>query len=403
MTESLGRLLVVDDNEMNRDMLSRRLQRRGYDVMTASGGQQALELVEQGDYDLILLDIMMPDVSGWDVLERIRKDRSRLELPVIMATAKDQSEDVIRALMNGANDYVTKPLDLDIVLARVGTHVILKRTHQKLVDANRKLNNDLAAARRVQQTQLPEKSPDLQGCKIAWYYRPCDDLGGDFLNVFNLGTEQIGLYLLDVSGHGVPAALMSVAVSRALAPSTTDTCIVSKPGRSGKLQDMKVASPADVADKLNRRFPMDHETNQYFTLVYGILERRSRIFRFTSAGHPPLIHAPQRGTPYALTNLGDPPIGMFDVEDGIFGPYQEHRLDLQLGDRLYFYSDGVTEADDEQGQLYGMAKLLHKVAATAEMSLEEAVSALSESVNSWCGPGHHPKDDVSILALQVSD
>ena len=231
MSEILGTLLLVDDNEMNRNQLSRRLQRRGYDVMTAEGGQQALDLIARRRFDLVLLDIMMPGLSGWDVLEHIRKKHPRLELPVIMATAKDDSEDIIRALSNGASDYVTKPFDLDIVLARVGTHVILKRTYEKLHTANKKLKSDLAAASRIQQTHLPDRTPDLKGCEIAWYYRPCDELGGDFLNVFDLGSEHIGMYLLDVSGHGVPAALMSVAVSRALSPSKTDTCIVTRPAR----------------------------------------------------------------------------------------------------------------------------------------------------------------------------
>lgn len=164
MSEFPGTLLLVDDNEINRDMLSRRLQRRGYEVETAFSGQQALDLIAARKFDLVLLDIMMPGLSGWDVLEHIRSKYSRLELPVIMATAKDESADVIQALTGGASDYVTKPFDLDVVLARVGTHVILKHTYEKLHTANRKLKEDLAAASRIQQTHLPSRTPDLKGC-----------------------------------------------------------------------------------------------------------------------------------------------------------------------------------------------------------------------------------------------
>ena len=119
MTTHTGKLLVVDDNEMNRDMLSRRLSRRGHTVVMADNGQKALELIEQQSFDVVLLDIMMPGISGIEVLETIRQSYSASDLPVIMATAKADSEDVVAALKLGANDYVIKPLDFPIVLARV--------------------------------------------------------------------------------------------------------------------------------------------------------------------------------------------------------------------------------------------------------------------------------------------
>ncbi len=135
----VGRLLVVDDNELNRDMLSRRLKGRGYDVQVAEGGREALEKLQGEAYDLVLLDVMMPEVSGLDVLAEVRKHRSRGELPIIMATAKDQSEDIVAALKLGANDYVTKPLDFPVVLARTEAALNLKRA----MDEIRRLNDGL--------------------------------------------------------------------------------------------------------------------------------------------------------------------------------------------------------------------------------------------------------------------
>jgi adenylate cyclase len=138
-TQGQGRLLVVDDNEMNRDMLSRRLKGRGFDVAVAEGGREALDLLAAESFDLVLLDVMMPEVSGLDVLAEVRKTRSRAALPIIMATAKDQSEDIVTALKLGANDYVTKPLDFPVVLARTETALTLKRA----VDEIQRLNQGL--------------------------------------------------------------------------------------------------------------------------------------------------------------------------------------------------------------------------------------------------------------------
>ena len=120
-------VLVVDDNEDNRDMLSRRLKKQGYSVAVAEDGHKALEMIGGEKFDLILLDIMMPGISGMEVLKKLRENFTVADLPVIMATAKDQSEDIVAALRLGANDYVTKPLDFPVVLARVQTQLALKR------------------------------------------------------------------------------------------------------------------------------------------------------------------------------------------------------------------------------------------------------------------------------------
>ena len=154
MSDEPGKLLVVDDNEMNRDMLSRRLSRKGYDVDTASDGYIALEMIDRQSFDLILLDIMMPGINGMEVLRTVRQTRSASDLPIIMATAKTESEDVVEALKLGANDYVTKPLDFPVVLARVSTHFQLKRATDQLNAAHARMKQDLEAAARVQQTLL---------------------------------------------------------------------------------------------------------------------------------------------------------------------------------------------------------------------------------------------------------
>src|SRR6266446_4145581 len=132
MDTAQGSLLVVDDNPMNRDMLARRLARRGYTVAVAADGQEALTMIEAQQFDLVLLDIMMPGISGLDVLKSLRQRYSVTDLPVIMATAKDQSEDIVAALQLGANDYITKPLDFPVVLARTQTQLSLKRAMEEI-------------------------------------------------------------------------------------------------------------------------------------------------------------------------------------------------------------------------------------------------------------------------------
>ena len=132
VTSDQGFLLVVDDHETNRDLLCRRLGRSGFTTLAADGGEQALEQMRKHPFDVVLLDVMMPDIDGLTVLQTIRKTHSATELPIIMLTANSQSEDIVEALDLGANDYVTKPIDFPVVLARVRAQVSRKRAEATL-------------------------------------------------------------------------------------------------------------------------------------------------------------------------------------------------------------------------------------------------------------------------------
>lgn len=141
MSKETQNILVVDDNADNLELLSRRLEKKGYTTVCADSGRAALDLLQQQPFDLVLLDIMMPEISGIDVLKVVREKHSMAELPVIMATAKDTSEDMVHALKLGANDYITKPIDFPVLFARVQTHLALKHAN----DHNQELVGQLEA------------------------------------------------------------------------------------------------------------------------------------------------------------------------------------------------------------------------------------------------------------------
>jgi DNA-binding response OmpR family regulator len=186
MTAGLGTVLVVDDDANNRDLLSRRLRKVGYEAEVGHDGEHALALIGERSFDVVLLDVMMPGLDGFEVLKIIRELHPATDLPVIMATAKDESQDVIHALGLGANDYVTKPLDFPVVVARIQTQISLKRAVEQvrqlerrladrnldLEEANSRMSRDLRAAARIQESLLPRTSPDVPGLNFAWAFRP---------------------------------------------------------------------------------------------------------------------------------------------------------------------------------------------------------------------------------------
>jgi len=390
-SSGLGSLLVVDDDEYNRDMLSRRLQKAGYRVAVAENGTRALAMVTAADFDLILLDVMMEGVSGLEVLKDLRQTYPATDLPVIMATAKTQSTDVVEALRLGANDYVTKPLDFPVVLARVEVHVSMKRAtdrirrlernldeqNRKLEGANVRMARDLRAAANVQAALLPHKVPDIPGLQFSWTFRPCEELAGDALGIVRLDATHVGLYVLDVSGHGAASALLSVSVARFLSPGTDPGSLLVRYDEN--LGESRPVPPAEVADRLNLLFPYDDTTSQFFTLNYGVLDAVTGVYRFASAGHPGPVHAPFGGTPVFLRGCGFP-IGL--AEDA----YEDQSIVLRAGDRLFLYSDAVPETANAKGEMFGGERLLHTVEHLRAQPLSSGVGLL---------------DDLTILGVEM--
>jgi sigma-B regulation protein RsbU (phosphoserine phosphatase) len=399
-----ARLLVVDDTPANREMLARRLQRQGYEVEVAPEGQAALRMLQDSPFDLVLLDVMMPGINGLDVLRTLRETKAPTELPVIMATAKDESHDIVEALELGANDYVTKPLDFPVVLARVKTQLSLKHAVEQIRElekgleqrnaalqvANSRMREDLDAAARVQEALLPVGEPDAPGYHFGWRFKPSAWVAGDILNVFRLDDRHVGLYLLDVSGHGVAAALLSVTVSRFLSPARDAASLLWQ--RDEATGEYRVNPPARVAARLADRFPFDDRTGQYFTLVYGLLDVRSHAFRYVSAGHPPVALVP-RGGAAAMAEVTGYPIGVSPE------PYDEHEITLAPGERLYVYSDGVPESMDDRDEQFGAERLLQQLLESRGETLDGSLTTLLDRIDHWRGAAR-VHDDLSVLALE---
>ena len=268
----------------------------------------------------------------------------------------------------------------------------LEKASEVIKGQNKKMKQDLEAAARVQQSLLPTTLPRTNRAQFAWAYRPCDELAGDILNVVQIDDRHVGLYVVDVSGHGVPSALLSVSVARNLIPHSDRWSLIVEPDVDG--QEHVVVGPADVASRLNGLYQMDARNHQYFTLLYGLLETRKGLFRYVSAGHPGPVRVRLSEPPRMYTQQAFP-IGMMD-----FSTYEEAAIDLRTRDRLYLYSDGVTEETNPDDEPFGDERLLHALDESRGLTLEESVQSLVESVLSWHGTTQL-SDDLSVLAVEV--
>jgi sigma-B regulation protein RsbU (phosphoserine phosphatase) len=400
MTMPQATLLIVDDEELNREGLARRLERHDYAVASAKSGREAIDLLGERRFDLVLLDIMMPGMNGLEVLKFLRRVDSLIDLPIIMVTAKGESEDIVEAFELGANDYVTKPLDFPVVLARIRTQLAFRRAiaqvkeletkldaHNKelraasadLAAANDRHTRDLEVAAQVQRAFLPALPAEIPGARFAWAFEPCSQLAGDYLNVFRLGERHAGLCVLDVSGHGVAAALLSVTLSQLLAR-------VAAPGGPA------VVAPAEVAARFASELSPDVSARHPFSLLYGVLALDSGEFRFVSAGHPGPVHLAAGQPPTKLEVTGFP-IGVGG------GAYKEQIVTLKPGDRLMLYSDGLTAVRNAEGEHFGMRRLLAALDEARQLPPADALGTVVRAVEGWRGEVPR-QDDISVLLVE---
>jgi sigma-B regulation protein RsbU (phosphoserine phosphatase) len=392
-------ILVVDDVPANLQVLTGMLKERGYKARPVPSGKLALIAARKDPPDLILLDINMPEMNGYEVCEHLKSDDRLRGIPIIFISALNEGLDKVKAFAVGGVDYITKPFHMEELHARVETHLKIRRlqveleeTNARLAKANGRMSHALEAAARIQETFLPREVSRIPGAEFAWIYRPCDELAGDGLNIISLGGGRVGLYILDVSGHGVAAALLSVTLSRLLSPPSEPSSILIRDGVDRERLD--IMPPAEVADRLNRLFPFDAATGQFSTILYGVLDVSTGEFRSVSAGHPGPLHLPADGTPVMLERPGFP-IGLADVA------YEERSLRLATGDRLYLYSDGLPDAMDPAGERFGDARLLEAIGRVRSEPLAEGITTVLNEIARWQGTAR-PEDDISILAVELS-
>jgi sigma-B regulation protein RsbU (phosphoserine phosphatase) len=248
------------------------------------------------------------------------------------------------------------------------------------------LEQDLRLAARVQQALLPPPEFEAGTLRVAHAFHPCDDLAGDAVGVVPLTRDRLAIYVLDVSGHGVGASLLSFTLAHLLSPAVGGVLLTEDAG-AGPV----VVPPARVAERLNRQFPMDR-TRQYFTLVYGVIDPLSGRFEYVMAGHPAPVVLPRAGAPFPVEGAGLP-IGMIDD-----ATYADATLTLGPGDRLYFYTDGVIEALDANDAEFGQQRLLDAMVSVRERPLRAGLDAIAADVRAWCGG--QLRDDVSLLAVE---
>ncbi len=270
----------------------------------------------------------------------------------------------------------------------------LKALNKELTWRQERIEGDLAAAADIQRSLLPQKIDSIDHLAVAWKFKPCDKIGGDIFNMAQLDDDHWGIYMLDVSGHGVPAAMVAVSVFQNLHPQAGR--ILMKSGDAQQVHAFR--STAKVLEKLDLEYTFDR-FNNFFTINYVILNAATGSFTCSSAGHPPPIIIRQNGSLDILTS-GNPPIGTRDlrlVEEQITFP--EEKRKLNSGDKLLLYTDGVFEYQNHEREFYGNEQFHRQLIDLNDRPISNLVDLQFQALMEF-GNGMAPKDDISLLGVE---
>ena len=402
-TQTAETILVIDDDTDILELLKMSLVSDGFQVITASDGISGLELAKADQPDLILLDVMMPQMDGLQVIEKLKADTETNAIPVLWLTAKSQTVDKLRGLEIGGDDYITKPFDLREVTARI--NAVLGRTRpvkyiNPLINAMgegfseagvAELGSHLQAAAEIQLKLLPEKPPVLPGYDFATMFRSSTSVSGDFYDFIPLSDTRLGIVLGDVKGHGIPAALLMVMIQTA-----------------SRLLSNQADCPAKILKQINTLLFYNTDLEQFATMVYGILEMDTGKFTYTNGGHCPPIHfitelenpeqTEKNRHQVELLETGGMLIGAFDI-----ATFSSDTCLLSPGDVLLLYTDGVTETEGQiPNDFYGEERLIDCFSKNLTLSAKSLCDVLQTDLMEFSGTAQL-KDDRAVVVIKRTD
>jgi sigma-B regulation protein RsbU (phosphoserine phosphatase) len=376
-------VLAVDDTPENLDVVKGILVPE-YKVKVVTSGAVALKIVEKQPPDIILLDVMMPEMDGYEVCRRLKANPATAEIPVIFLTAKDQTADEAEGFALGAADYIHKPVNPPILQARVKTHVALKKSFDELHDmsealarAKERMEAELNVGRDIQHSMLPDTVPECSEIALCASMDAAREVGGDFYDYFMLNDDELCFCVADVSGKGVGSALFMAMTKLQIKSRAADDKL-----------------PSKILTRVNSDLARDNPSCMFVTVFLGMINLRSGQVTYTNAGHNPPLIKRANGEVEEVPDLHGPLLGVLEGRE-----YGESTLTLAPGDVLLVFTDGVTEAMDTGDNLYSDERLMQTVQDISEISADSVLKTVRSSVDEYAH-GAEQSDDITMITLQ---
>lgn len=379
-----GRILIADDNPDNRELLSRRLTQQGHEVVTVSDGGHALEILGRETFDLLLLDIMMPFLNGFEVLRRLRSGGRLRDLPVIIISALDDIESVERCLHLGAVEHLSKPFNPVILNARIAATLAVKRLRDQANAYHEAIEAELKTARDLQLMMLPAPlaGSSLHGIvSVAGHLDPARRVGGDLYDYFTGADGRFYVFISDVCGKGIPAAIYMTRAK-------TLFRVFGARAAAGEL-----AGAAAFLAAMNEELSHENPSLMFVTALLGVLDPASGEVELANAGHTQPVLARADRAPGFLEVPRGLPLGLAAGAD-----YRSCRIVLEASSTLVLYTDGVVDARGPEAVAFGNERLLATLAAVATVDPQALTDGLVQAIAAHAG-AEEPFDDVTVMAV----
>lgn len=373
------RILVVDDTPENIQMLAGVLKGKGYQISVATNGKQALEVLERIQPDLILLDVMMPELDGFETCRRIKSSEPLRNIPIIFLTAKTETSDIVKGFEVGAVDYVAKPFNVHELLARVNTHLTVDQLRRSLAEKNVELARaharEVEMAHRVQSQLIPLQTPQLPGWEFAASWQPARDLSGDYYDFIH-NDNRMGIVIADVSGKGMYAALFMANTRSVVRAKLTSSL-----------------TPAASLTQANALLCSDAARGVFVTLFYADIDPTTRALTYVNCGHNPpyWYHARSR----EVTELM-PTAAVLGINNQL--QCKQEQIVMEPGDLLLTYTDGITEAFNEADEQFGEEPLKALLVEHAQHPPERLQTAIHTALEAFCGSAPQSDDRTIVIA-----
>lgn len=375
-----ARILVVDDNEDMQALIRSLLEKKGHEIFTAPNGRVGLDKARKLRPDLILMDVLMPEMNGYEATHEIKTDPFLAAIPVVLLTARSDTEDKLEGLEQGADDYISKPFDRRELIARVDSLLRISRYRRLLAERNRLIETELDMARALQQKLLPDRTPEIAGMQIHARYIPMDKVGGDFYDFVVRGegeNQVLGVLLADVTGHGIPGAFFSAVAKMAFHYN----------------QALREDGPA-LLGVINKAVLQYSVMGMFLTGLYVCFYPAQRRLKYSLAGQcRPILQRRSTNEIIELAGRGFP-IGIRDDMD-----IEELEVHLQSGDRILFYTDGLTEVNDDL-ELFGDDGLKEFMASHPDLSATDLIDQLLDHLR-ILGNRDTFTDDLTALVFDI--
>jgi len=376
------RILIVDDTPANIQILADILKREGYQLSIATNGKQALEVLGRVRPDLVLLDVMMPEMDGFETCREMKKSADFHDIPVIFLTSKADTTDIVTGFEVGAVDYVAKPFNSHELLARINTHLMIDQLRRTLAEKNEELarahKREMEMAYRVQSQLIPVNTPEVAGWEFAASWVPARQVSGDFYD-FIRNKERLGIVIADVSGKGLPAALF-MASSRSIVRAKATTS----------------QAPSESFTQANSLITADAARGMFITVFYMELDPVQRQLTYVNCGHnPPFWYQAHKREIVELRPTG-PVMG---VNASL--QWKQEQIKIDHGDLIVLYTDGITEAFNEEEVEFGDEPLKTILMDHAAESPQNILSEIHKALEAFVGAAPQSDDRTIVLVKCV--